>query len=396
MGSDAAYGSNLAAQRYQASRGGSALPAPPPPPLMDVERIFHMKEGRGDTSYAKNSTNQRKALEKVKEWRVESIRDVYLSTLPESMGVADLGCSSGPNTFSVLGDLVGAVEEKCRKIKRRPPEFRLFLNDLPSNDFNSIFASLPEFYSRVLNRGGGSDGMAEVFVAAVAGSFYGRLFPRGSLHFVHSSFGLHWLSQVPPELFDDRTEKSINKGKIYISDTSPKKVAEAYSMQFQKDFTLFLDSRSVELIPGGQMVLMALGRPTRDHTNTGNTIYWELLSQAFARMVSMGEIEEDKVESYKTHFYAPSVDEIQELVQKEGSFAVDRLDTFEMGGNYQEDDGKSMAAAVRAIQETLIAHHFGQAILDPLFQIYAQLLDEEMAKQEIKAFALLLILRKLI
>ncbi|KAG9450129.1 hypothetical protein H6P81_010094 [Aristolochia fimbriata] len=66
MDYDAANGSNLAAQSCQPSRGSSAFPAPPPPP-MDVERIFHMKEGSGDTSYAQNFTNQRKALEKVKE-----------------------------------------------------------------------------------------------------------------------------------------------------------------------------------------------------------------------------------------------------------------------------------------------------------------------------------------
>ncbi|XP_069153311.1 S-adenosyl-L-methionine:benzoic acid/salicylic acid carboxyl methyltransferase 3-like isoform X2 [Solanum lycopersicum] len=30
----------------------------------------------------------------------------------------------------------------------------------------------------------------------VAGSFYTRLFPSNSLHFVHSSYSLHWLSQI--------------------------------------------------------------------------------------------------------------------------------------------------------------------------------------------------------
>ncbi|XP_068642124.1 probable methyltransferase TCM_000336 [Aristolochia californica] len=362
---------------------------------MDVERLFHMKEGRGETSYARNSSNQRKALEMVKHTTVDTITALYLSTTPGSMGIADLGCSSGPNTFSVLGNLIEAVEEKCRNIQRPPPEFRLFLNDLPTNDFNSIFLALPEFYDKVKR---GKSSPAAVYVAAVAGSFYGRLFPSKSLHFVHSSFSLHWLSKVPPELFD-QTGKSLNKGKIYISESSPKQVAEAYSLQFHKDFTVFLESRSEELISRGRMVLMFLGRPSKSHTSGGNAIYWEVLAEAFARMVSLGELEEEKVESYKTHFYAPSIDEIEEMVQMEGLFAIDRLDTFEMGTNYDDDgvmdDGKSMAAAVRAIQETLITHHFGGGILDRLFETYAELLDEEMAKEEIKASALLLVLRKL-
>ncbi|CAA3032622.1 SAM dependent carboxyl methyltransferase, partial [Olea europaea subsp. europaea] len=33
------------------------------------------------------------------------------------------------------------------------------------------------------------------FISCVPGSFYGRLFPKKSLHFVHSSSSLHWLSQ---------------------------------------------------------------------------------------------------------------------------------------------------------------------------------------------------------
>ncbi|MBA0779036.1 hypothetical protein Gotri_003319, partial [Gossypium trilobum] len=34
------------------------------------------------------------------------------------------------------------------------------------------------------------------FIAGVASSFYQRLFPSNSIHFVHSSYCLHWLSKV--------------------------------------------------------------------------------------------------------------------------------------------------------------------------------------------------------
>ena len=40
------------------------------------------------------------------------------------------------------------------------------------------------------------DQVLPYFVAGVPGSFYGRLFPRNSLHFAHSSYCLMWLSQV--------------------------------------------------------------------------------------------------------------------------------------------------------------------------------------------------------
>ena len=67
----------------------------------------------------------------------------------------------------------------------------MLLNDLPTNDFNTIFsAGFPEF------AGKGKADNPLVFLSGVPGSFYGRLFPARSVHFVCSFSSLHWLSQV--------------------------------------------------------------------------------------------------------------------------------------------------------------------------------------------------------
>ena len=39
-------------------------------------------------------------------------------------------------------------------------------------------------------------GAGPCLFSGTPGSFYGRLFPSNSLHFVHSSYSLQWLSQV--------------------------------------------------------------------------------------------------------------------------------------------------------------------------------------------------------
>ena len=114
--------------------------------------------------------------------------------LPESMGIADLGCSSGPNTLTVISEIIDVIYSKCSNLGCPTPELRICLNDLYSNDFNDVFGSLPAFYNKLKEEKGTDFG--QCFITGVPGSFYGRLFPRKSMHFVHSSSSLHWLSQV--------------------------------------------------------------------------------------------------------------------------------------------------------------------------------------------------------
>ena len=90
--------------------------------------------------------------------------------------------------------------------------------------------------------------------------------------------------QVPPGL-DSKASTAINKGRIYISKTSPQSVLDSYMLQFQKDFSLFLKSRSDEIVPGGCMVLSFTGRKSMDPTSIESCHQWELLAQALMNMV---------------------------------------------------------------------------------------------------------------
>ena len=136
---------------------------------------------------------QKKASDVVKHITIETIQQLYLTTTPRSLGIADLGCSSGPNTLSFIKDIFDAVEGTSSQTLLPAPEFRVYLNDLPTNDFNTIFKALPDFYKELRK---GSNGRPSIFIAGFPGSFYGRLFPDNCLHFIYSSYGLHWLSQV--------------------------------------------------------------------------------------------------------------------------------------------------------------------------------------------------------
>jgi len=110
------------------------------------------------------------------------------------MKVADLGCSVVPNTLLVTSNIIDIVDTACTRLNREPPTFQFYLNDLFGNDFNTIFKSLPDFHTRLVEDKGHKFGSC--FINATPGSFYGRLFPSNSIDLFHSSNSLHWLSQV--------------------------------------------------------------------------------------------------------------------------------------------------------------------------------------------------------
>ncbi|RWR86391.1 SABATH methyltransferase 22 [Cinnamomum micranthum f. kanehirae] len=360
---------------------------------MDVMRVLHMVGGAGDTSYASNSSLQKIAISKARSMVEDSILNLYGTSIPESLNIADLGCSSGPNTLLVIKEIIDVTHERCSQLQRSMPELRLFLNDLPGNDFNTIFMSLPAFYDTLKEEKGLPLGTC--FIAGVPGSFYGRLFPINFLDFVHSSYSVHWLSQVPQGLQSDMG-LPLNKGNIYMAKSSPPAVFKAYLDQFQSDLSLFLNLRSEEMTCGGRMVLTLMGRKGEEPSSGDCCHLWELLAQALKGMVSQGVIKEAKLDSFDLPYYTPSVKELKAVIAMEGSFVLDQLQITEINWDTNDNDdseyyffdkkasGQNVAKCIRAVTESLLANHFGAEIIDELFEKYAENVGEHLAKEKTK------------
>ncbi|KAG8474604.1 hypothetical protein CXB51_031223 [Gossypium anomalum] len=362
---------------------------------MEVVQVLHMNGGVGETSYANNSFVQQKVITMTKPITEDAITKLYCSTYPEEIAIADLGCSSGPNTFFVVSELIKVVDSVRQKICQKSPEYQVFLNDLPGNDFNTIFRSLSIFQNKLREQLG--PGIGPCFFTGVPGSFYGRLFRKNSLHFVHSSYSLQWLSQVPQGL-------ESNKGNIYMASTSPPNVLKAYYEQFQQDFSLFLKCRSEELVDGGRMVLTFLGRRSDDPSSKECCYIWELLAMALNDMVLEGVIEEEKLNSFNIPQYTPSPAEVKYEVEKEGSFSIDRLEVTEVNWNaYQnetdlsdalKDGGYNVAKCMRAVAEPLLFSHFGEAIIDEVFRRYREIVADRMSKEKTEFVNVIISLKK--
>ncbi|RZC54514.1 hypothetical protein C5167_013368 [Papaver somniferum] len=183
-----------------------------------------MKGGTGQHSYVQNSSLQRRGIDLsqgmineaiAKEFDVEN----HLMNNPNTtFRIADLGCSVGCNSLVSVNAIIEAMDLKFESYfqelqlkQTATPEFQVYFNDIALNDFNTLFASIP------LEK--------RYFAAGVPGSFYGRLFPRASLHFINSSTALHWLSRVPKGPAGD-INPGWNKGRIHYSSASDEDIVD--------------------------------------------------------------------------------------------------------------------------------------------------------------------------
>ncbi|KAH9751086.1 salicylate/benzoate carboxyl methyltransferase [Citrus sinensis] len=191
------------------------------------------------------------------------------------------------------------------------------------------------------------------------GSFYERLFPSRSINFIHSSYSVHWLSKVPEKLEN-------NKRNIYITKSSPPSVCQTFLEQFQRDFSAFLSLRSEEIVSGGPMFLTFLGRSIADPSSKDCCCLLELLTKS---LIQLGLVEEADVDSFNMPCYFPYEEEVKSIVRE------------------QDRCGQNVANSIRAVTEPMLASHFGNAVIDPLFARFATLVAEHLAVEKTKVVA---------
>ncbi|GJN22051.1 hypothetical protein PR202_gb09582 [Eleusine coracana subsp. coracana] len=306
-----------------------------------------MSRGDGETSYATNSRLQEKSILKTRPVLHKAVAAAHATLSPTAgtMVVADLGCSSGPNTFLVVSEVLAAIVADQRE-ELQGCHVQFFLNDLPGNDFNLVFQSL-ELFKKVAATEKG-EALPPYYVAGLPGSFYARLFPDHSVHLFHSSYCLMWRSKVPEDISRGIAR---NEGDIYIWEATPPSVVKLYRKQFEEDFSLFLRLRHSEL----------------------------------------GRVKKEKLDSFNLPFYAPSVDEVKEVIRRSALFDINHVDLFEsswdphddLDGNLVLDSARSgvnIARCIRAVVEPLIMHHFGDHVLDNLFEMFAQNVAKHLQK----------------
>eukprot|EP00258_Populus_trichocarpa_P028343 XP_024444362.1 probable S-adenosylmethionine-dependent methyltransferase At5g38780 isoform X3 [Populus trichocarpa] len=333
-----------------------------------VPKSWAMVGGDGPRSYAQNSSYQRGVLVIVDELMDEGIKETldFKSPCSDSSNmctfrIADFGCSAGPNTFLAMEKIMEAVEQKYHaQFQNSPPlEFQVFFNDVTANDFNTLFKTLPSYQ--------------KYFAAGVPGTFYGRLFPKSTLHLAYASYSLQWLSKVPEEVVDTKSP-AWNKGSIQCSGTA-KEVAKAYSAQFKTDMDNFLNARAQEIIGGGLMVIIICGLPDgilMSQTVAGICI--ELLGSCLIDMAKLGVISEEKVDTFNLPLYFSSAKELEEIIKNNEHFCIERLNR--LNHPMMKMKVEFHISLYRAVLQGLLEAHFGRDDVDKIFEYFAKKLAE--------------------
>ncbi|XP_047075767.1 anthranilate O-methyltransferase 3-like isoform X3 [Lolium rigidum] len=293
---------------------------------MTIEHVLHMAKGGGETSYAKNSWLQRRALLETTPLLDKAVREVYMALSHPTMTICDLGCSSSENTLFFVSKVIEAMCSHRREL-----------------------------------------GASTKFL--------------------------------------DGLEGNPNEGNIYIAKNTPPYVVKLYQELFQKDFLLFLKLRYEELVFGGQMLLIFLGRKNEDAYSGELNLVYGLLAKSIQFLVEEGLVGKEKLDSFNLPIYGPSVDEVKMVVKQSELFDINKIELFEHNWDpydYSKSDhvddplqsGMNVAKCLRAVMEPLFGRHFGESVLDALFDKYAHNVAEHLEREKTKYSIIVLSLKK--
>ncbi len=176
-------------------------------------------------------------------------------------------------------------------------------NDLPSNDFSSLFHLVQSHDRSYLHT------RDNVSVLASGTSFYSRVMPRNSVHFGFSASAMHWLSRLPCKL-------SGAMNHLFLAHDSSE--AQAFRSQALDDWRRILTHRAHEMVPGGvfMVVVSCLDENGKSPLQYGIGV----MHQVAVRMQNEGILSEQEVQDLTIGHYLRSRGELTDrsLLQRCG------------------------------------------------------------------------------
>ncbi|KAL0438848.1 UNVERIFIED_CONTAM: Loganic acid O-methyltransferase [Sesamum latifolium] len=89
-------------------------------------------------------------------------------------------------------------------------------------------------------------------------------------------------------------------------------------------------------------------------------------------MFLQGRFCEAKVDSFSLPFYFTTPKQLKAILERSHSFTLERLEILNNPGKHTLSDVKARATFFRAVHEGLLTDHFGNEIIDELFNLYTE------------------------
>lgn len=262
---------------------------------------------KGGGYYDSHSHEQREALEAFLPWLELAVAEIAPS-MPADVPVhmLDIGSSEGGNALHAMQRLIRAVRGHSDA-----PVWAWF-NDLPSNDFNRLFANL-------FAGGHPALGTQAVYSGAIGGSAFDRLVPAGCLQVATTFNTLGFLDTRPDAALPDfilpmGPGPLAPRAGVSVSDDE----REPFRVQAAADLRRFYAARAVEMVPGGKMLVQVFGADARHSTHHG---IYDVLSDALLDRVEAGQLSRQTYRDLVFPIYFRRLDELLEPLQGDTALA---------------------------------------------------------------------------
>jgi hypothetical protein len=290
-------------------------------------------------------------MQLVFSWIENAVATMSLPPDSQPFTALDLGSSEGHNALTVMSTVAESVG------RRRPEQLiQTIYSDLPSNNFNRLFAHLHEAQKAGRIPAG-------VYPSAVAGSFYESLMPPSSVHFAMAFNALLWLDQLPaapvPDSVVYRRPHPPRPGR-----QMPPETITAFTRQAEQDLTRFLEVRAGEMVAGGKLLIVSPGDSAEHCISDG---IYDALSDACLDLIAAGRLERERYERFTMPLYFRTVPETLAPLEREGSpvkgmFTVDRAETLEVPTPFLIEFDKTGDAAALADAYTGFLRAFSEPV----------------------------------
>lgn len=229
------------------------------------------------------------------------------SNLPISqLNVADLGCSTGRNSFFLFKQVLSRFREESSL------PVIITHEDQASNPWDEFFAAFQQIgYSNIPN----------TYCYVIGKSFYEQLFPDKYLHIAYCNAASHYTRRVI---------QCPDNNMAYLSNDS--NIRQKAIETGKEDLKLILELRAKELTPGGFFILDSVCQSEKLDR------FFHYINDYNSTLVEEGVISREEFENFLVPVYPHSISDWQEVLESLSDlYIVRKLEHRETNmGFYQE------------------------------------------------------------